>query len=85
MWQTICILAEGLLHLICFVGLMAAIGIVCVWGFGAYVMIDWMKTQSGHGVRFVQNKKMGSDTFCNGLPPASRNKSENVVKMTGVM
>ncbi len=65
-------LAEGLLHLICFVGLMAAIGVVCAWGMGAYVMYHWMYQQSGHGIRFVQNKKVGSDTYCNGLPPSSK-------------
>lgn len=63
---------------------MAAIGVICAWGFGAYVMYHWMYQQSGHGIRFVQNKKVGSDTYCNGLSPNSR-KSENVCNKTGVM
>lgn len=84
-WQTTCVLAEGLLHLICLVGLIAAICIVIVWVFAGVVIYNWMRTQSGHGIAW-QNKQIEGDYYCQGLPPGSRIKpSSNVVNKSGVM
>ncbi|ODM99890.1 hypothetical protein Ocin01_06791 [Orchesella cincta] len=64
------------------VGLVAAICVVGTWGLSAYVMYNWMHQQSGHGVRFVNNKNKENDIMFN---KQGNQQAENVVKKMGVM
>jgi len=81
MWQQICIVAEGLLHLICLIGLVAAICVVGTWGLSAYVMYHWMQQQSGQGIKFVNNKNKENDIY----NKQGNQQTETVVKKMGVM
>ncbi|CAG7785696.1 unnamed protein product [Allacma fusca] len=46
MWETVCVVAEGLLNAVCLISPFFIVGIVLVWITGYFIMDSWIKYQT---------------------------------------